>query len=67
MVRVVEQLCKNIETAIAVCYPNSKDTDSVSSPVKDGGDSKYTACFITMVCLQFHNDFKRIFELGYPF
>lgn len=48
MVRVVEQLCKNIETAIAVCYPNSKDTDSVSSPVKDGGDSKYTACFITM-------------------
>ncbi|WKX89869.1 hypothetical protein Q1695_009037 [Nippostrongylus brasiliensis] len=47
MVRVVEQLCKNIETAINVCFPNVKDTDSSLSPVKDP-DCNYPACFMTM-------------------
>ncbi|VDO46208.1 unnamed protein product [Haemonchus placei] len=47
MVRVVEQLCKNIETALNVCYPNVKDTDSSLSPVPKN-DCNYPACFITM-------------------
>ncbi|EPB67077.1 Dopey protein [Ancylostoma ceylanicum] len=49
MVRVVEQLCKNIETAVAVCFPNNTtlDTDSAVISIKES-EHNYPSCFITM-------------------
>ncbi|VDM71562.1 unnamed protein product, partial [Strongylus vulgaris] len=49
MVRVVEQLCKNIETAISASFSNksTKDTGSSIIGLKEDVQS-YPACFITM-------------------
>ncbi|KAL6730769.1 hypothetical protein Aduo_001710 [Ancylostoma duodenale] len=48
MVRVVEQLCKNIETAVAVCFPNNiTDGDSAVNSIKES-EHNYPSCFITM-------------------
>uniref|UniRef100_A0A158P6E2 Dopey_N domain-containing protein n=1 Tax=Angiostrongylus cantonensis TaxID=6313 RepID=A0A158P6E2_ANGCA len=46
MVRVVEQLCKNVETALSICF-----SDVVDSEVAIGSkefEQNYPACFITM-------------------
>ncbi|KJH53289.1 Dopey protein [Dictyocaulus viviparus] len=46
VVRVVEQLCKNVETAMSVCFANV-DSELAVSRLKET-ENNYPACFITM-------------------
>ncbi|KAJ1356119.1 phenylacrylic acid decarboxylase [Parelaphostrongylus tenuis] len=46
MVRVVEQLCKNIESALSISYPEVIDSE-VAIGLKEA-EHNYPACFITM-------------------
>ncbi|VDM53042.1 unnamed protein product [Angiostrongylus costaricensis] len=46
MVRVVEQLCKNVETALSICFPGVVDSEVAIGSKELEQD--YPACFITM-------------------